>query len=273
MAGTLARWTGRAGDAWHALRGPAEGPRVAVTSVPKAGTHLLISALKRVPGVRVIPELVLGKVSVDGRIRRLQRIAPLQVLVGHLVYEPRLAEALAARGVKLVLMIRDPRDVVVSLAKYIPREPVGHRFHDHFTRVLTSDDERIMACIRGVPGEHARDGRAQPDIGTLFGSYLAWTERHAVHTCRFEDLVGPHGGGSERAQLDELQRLTDWLGFGLNAGQVAAIAGATFSKDSLTFRKGEIGDWTNHFTPQHEAAFREVAPALLARLGYADRAR
>ncbi len=120
-----------------------------------------------------------------------------------------------------------------------------------------------MGC---TPGTDAHS----PTSATLFRSYLAWTERHAVHTCRFEDLVGPHGGGSERAQLDELQRLTDWLGFGLSGEQVAAIARATFSRDSLTFRKGEIGDWKNHFAPEHEAAFREVAPGLLERLGYAD---
>ncbi|MBP1612378.1 MAG: sulfotransferase domain family protein [Acidobacteria bacterium] len=269
MAGTLATWTGRVGDAWHALRAPADGPRVAVSSVPKAGTHLLISALRRVPGVRVIPELVLGKVGVEGTLRRLERVAPYQVLVGHIVYEPRVAAALDARGIRLVLMIRDPRDVVVSLAKYIPRAHVGHRFHDYFTRVLTSDHDRIMACIRGVGGEHAEDGRAQPDIGTLFRSYLAWTEHHAVHTCRFEDLVGPHGGGSERAQLEALQRLAAWLGYGLRDDEVAAIARATFSKDSLTFRKGEIGDFRNHFAPEHEAAFREVAGDLLGRLGYA----
>lgn len=269
MAGTLATWTGRLGDAWHALRGPADGPRVAVSSVPKAGTHLLISSLKQVPGVRVLPELVLGKVGAEGTIRRLARVAPRQVLVGHIVYDPRIAAALDAHGIRLVLMIRDPRDVVVSLAKYIPRAHVGHRYHDYFTRVLSTDDQRIMACIRGVGGEHARDGRPQPDIGTLFRAYLAWTERHAAHVCRFEDLVGPHGGGSERAQLEALQALANWAGYGLAEGEVAAIARATFSKDSLTFRKGEIGDFRNHFTPEHEAAFRELAGDLLERLGYA----
>lgn len=269
MAGTLATWTGRAGDAWHALRAPASGPRLAVSSVPKAGTHLLISALRRVPGVRVIPELVLGKAGADGAIRRLGRVAPNQVLVGHIVYDPRVAAALDARGVKLVLMIRDPRDVVVSLAKYIPREHVGHRYRDYFTRVLTTDRERIMACIRGVGGEHAEDGRPQPDIGTLFRAYLAWPERHPAHVCRFEDLVGPHGGGSESAQLDALRALAAFAGYGLDDAQVEEIARATFSKDSLTFRKGEIGDWRNHFAPEHDAAFREVAGDLLAPLGYA----
>ncbi len=256
MAGPLATWTGRVGDAWHALRAPTTAPRLAVSSVPKAGTHLLISALARIPGVRVIPELVLGKVGAEGAMRRLARVAPNQVLVGHIV------------GIKLVLMVRDPRDVVVSLAKYIPREHIGHRYRDYFTRVLTSDEERIAACIRGISGEHAADGRAQPDIGSLFRAYLAWTAAHPVHVCRFEDLVGPHGGGSERAQLESLRSLAAWAGYGLDDGQVEAIARATFSRDSLTFRKGEIGDWRNHFTPQHETAFREVAGDLLERLGY-----
>ena len=42
----------------------------------------------------------------------------------------------------------------------------------------------------------------------------------------------------------------------------------TWSQDSSTFRKGTIGDWRNHFTEEHKAAFKEVAEAELIKLGY-----
>jgi len=241
---------------------------VVVASIPKSGTHLVISALRHVPGMRVCPRIVLGNVPVEDRARRIRRLGPRQVLVGHLVCDERIARALDERGAKLLLMTRDPRDVVVSLAKFVIKEHVGHRMYEYFTSELRDDDERIMACIRGVGGEHARDGRAQPDIGALYRSYFEWTRVRETHVCRFEDLVGARGGGSDEAQFEALEHLFAFLGLGLDRRAVEAVAQATFSPQSLTFRKGEIGDWTNHFTPAHRAAFREVAPGLLLQLGY-----
>lgn len=261
-------WAGRAGDAWHKLTGPRDGPRVLVTSIPKSGTHLIVSALSRFPGVRVCPELILGNVSIDRQIRRITRLGASQVLVGHIAYDERVASALTKADVKLVLMLRDPRDIVVSRAKYITRPHAGHRLHRYFTEVLTTDEGRVMACIRGVPAEHSGDGRALGDIDTLFRSFLVWAKRHQTHLCRFEDLVGSQGGGSDPAQLEALKRLVEFLGVGIAQPEVESIARATFSKDSLTFRKGKIGDWRQHFTAEHKAAFLKHAGDLLIELGY-----
>lgn len=268
MAATLKVWAGRLGDLRHRLLGPRRGPRVVVTTVPKSGTHLLLSALRQVPGIRVCPEILLGKLSPERKIRRIERLGPGQVLVGHIVHEPRVAEVIDRAEVKLVVMLRDPRDVVVSLAKYVVRPEIRHRQYDYFAHALATDGERIMACIRGVGGEHAVDGRATPDVGTLYRSYLAWTGERAAHTCRFEDLVGSRGGGSDARQAAALESLFAYLELGLEGAEVERIARATFSTGSLTFRKGEIGDWRNHFTPEHKAAFHAVAGPLLVDLGY-----
>lgn len=268
MAWTWAAVKGRAGDTWHRLFGPGVGPRVLVTSIPKSGTHLVISALKQIPLLRVCPEIVLGKVSTAGKIRRIRRLGPGQIMVGHIVHEAPVARALEEKGVKLVLMIRDPRDVVVSLSKHIVREDFRHRCHEYFTRALKTDQERLMACIRGIDGKHASDGRAVPDAGELYRSYLAWVEQYPTHLVRFEDLVGSQGGGSDEVQSAALEKLLGFLGLGMVREQVEAVARATFSTKALTFRKGEIGDWKNHFTPEHLAAFREVAGTLLTELHY-----
>lgn len=38
--------------------------------------------------------------------------------------------------------------------------------------------------------------------------------------------------------------------------------------DKSHYRKGVGGDWINHFTPEHVAAFKERWPGLVSRLGY-----
>jgi hypothetical protein len=228
----------------------------------------VLSALRQVPGIRVCPGIVLGKVDTGGKIRRIEALGRGQVLVGHIGYEPAIADVIEREGMKVVLMIRDPRDVVVSLAKYVVRPEIHHRQYEYFAHTLGTDAERIMACIRGVGGEHAVDGRETPDVGRLFRSYLAWAAERAAHTCRFEDLVGAQGGGDDATQRAELARLFAFLGLELTAGEAERIARATYSSDSLTFRKGEIGDWKNHFTAEHRTAFHEVAGPLLVELGY-----
>ena len=45
-------------------------------------------------------------------------------------------------------------------------------------------------------------------------------------------------------------------------------SGKAFSAHAATFRKGEIGDWRNHFAPEHEQAYLASAGEHLAAYGY-----
>ena len=36
------------------------------------------------------------------------------------------------------------------------------------------------------------------------------------------------------------------------------------------YRKGKVGDWAEHFTPEHKSVFKELYPGLVPELGYAD---
>ena len=49
---------------------------------------------------------------------------------------------------------------------------------------------------------------------------------------------------------------------------VAVLAEAIAPKKSGTFRKGQPGNWREHFTPANKALFKEQAGDLLIHLGY-----
>lgn len=268
MAGRLENLAGQLGDLRHKYFGPRQGPRVLVASIPKSGTHLIISALRNVQGLRVCPKLVLGNVKTHKVIRRIRGLGRSQVLVGHIVYNPEIGAVIAQEQLRLVVMMRDPRGVVASLAPYILHDFVGHRMYDYFTKTLKTSDERIMACIRGVPAQFSSDGRELPDIATVFRTYLDWHAKQGALVCRFEDMVGSQGGGSDQTQFESLARLSDFLELNLSRDELAAVAEKTFSRASLTFRKGEIDGWRQHFTPEHVAAFKEIAGPLLVELNY-----
>ncbi len=49
---------------------------------------------------------------------------------------------------------------------------------------------------------------------------------------------------------------------------VAALAAGIAPRKSGTFRKGQPGEWREHFTEENKARFKAVAGDLLERLGY-----
>jgi sulfotransferase 6B1 len=55
----------------------------------------------------------------------------------------------------------------------------------------------------------------------------------------------------------------------LSREQASQIVRKMYGKGSLTFRKGQSGDWRNHFTDAHKRDFKETAAGeLLIELGY-----
>jgi sulfotransferase 6B1 len=257
-------------------------PRVFVTSVPKAGSHLLITLLRRLPrmmfsGVhhaprdfRTLPASGNGsdvRPEVDwDRVRRvLEGIRNGQFVTAHFPYRPRLGTMLEDLDYQTILMQRDPRDVVVSHFHYVMRSD-RHYLHIRYTDVLDGWDARLMASIRGLPADG--HGRGVISIGQRLAGYSGWLQQPNTYLSRFEILIGPNGGGTIAEQRTEIMAIAAHVGRPLEAHAADELAAKIWSPKSATFRKGSIGDWRNHFSPAHIAAFKEVAGQHLIDLGY-----
>lgn len=240
--------------------------RVLANSVPKAGTHLLQRCLLALPG------LVDGHGHVDisqepaDILARLAGLPPGGVATGHLVHEAPYVDVVAAAGVAHVLIVRDPRDVVVSYAEYAARAE-HHYLHAHFRALDPA--ARLMAVIEGVPGDVAWDRVALRDIGAAFRQFTGWRARPDLLLVRFEDLVGAAGGGDARRQARAIAAIATHVGLGcLDDAALAHALRATFDPTSPTFRRGGIGEWRERFSPAHVAAVRRLAADVLSDLGY-----
>ena len=258
-------------------------PRVILLSPPKTGTHLLSDCLALMPrmmfsGRRLaLPEFYAGSAQPDpskaprtldeSRLRRFLRGCPQGMFVtAHARFHPTLRDLLGELRFKQILLLRDPRDVVVSNMFFTKREP-GVRHHEFYAEALRSDEERITATIRGF-GQDALTDRPRASISEMFEGYTPWLDNSSTLVVRFEDLVGPRGGGIGERQLDEIRRIGDFVGRPLSGEQAQQIARKMYSKASLTYRKGIVGDWRNHFTEDHRRIFKQVAGDTLIRLGY-----
>lgn len=253
-------------------------PRVLLNGPGKSGTHLLgdclalmprmmfsgrhfaLSEFLREPGETASPPALdaarLGKY--------LGRCPQGMFVTAHARFHPRLSDLVAELRFRHVVLLRDPRDVAVSHAFYMLRD-AQHQHHEYYSRTLKSDEERLMASIRGF-----RLGAENylPPLGETFGAYLPWTEDASTLVVRFEDLVGPRGGGDAERQLAEIGRIARFVERSLSPEEASRIARRMYGKGGLTFRKGRTGDWRHHFGEDHKRAFKETAGELLISLGY-----
>ncbi len=264
-------------------------PRVLLNGPPKSGTHLLSDCLSLMPRMMFSgrhfalaqfvepPDKPYAVQFYDSqprpgldrpRLRRFLKPCPQGMFAtAHASFHPVLQDLTKELQFKHILLLRDPRDVVVSFALSPLKRQAWQQHHEYYTKTLKSDEERIMATIRGF-GQDENTDTPLASIKELYGGFTAWLDEPSTLEVRFERLVGSRGGGDDAEQLAELQRIGRFIGRPLSVEQAQWIAQKMYAKGSLTYRKGQTRDWKNHFTEDHRRAFKELAGDVLIRLGY-----
>lgn len=236
-------------------------PKVLCVSIPKAGTHLLERAICLDPRLyrKLLPTVSEENVHRWGGLHGLvAKVRPGQVLASHLRFHAGYPDILARGGVKPIFLIRDPRDIVVSQVHYVSKR-TDHRLHTLFDE-LPDVKERLRLAIAGDPD------RAVVSIGDRLDYFAEWLD--AALVVRFEDLVGPDGGGDRARQDATLRSIYDFLGMDIDGRALARIGNRLFSADSPTFRSGAIGGWRRSFDPELEALFDCTVGDRMRRYGY-----
>jgi hypothetical protein len=269
----LVRWQGRRLQA--ALRwGPANlngMPAVLGNAMPKSGSHLIIQVLQGL--TRIGPFVNPGfppvnrsgtnaKLSMEAILVKLKRMRPGDIAYGYLAARQPYIDVLAQPNRATVFVFRDPRDVIISHVFYATEMHPGHGMHRYYTEVLENMEQRIDAAIQGV---QELDSELS-SVRTKFQAYLGWLEQPDVLCLRFEELI------LEREAA--LGRILDYLqerGFTPEVERERAIEllkDAIAPRKSGTFRKGQPGNWQEHFTQANKAHFKAIAGDLLIQLGY-----
>jgi hypothetical protein len=265
--------------------------RIVANSIPKSGTNLLarlltllgfeqtsemgirsrlvagpFSPVRKLLRARSKEKVTIGVVSpqrIDRRWleRRLSRVRDGYFVTAHCVYSPELASLFAGEQMRAVCILRDPRDVAVSQMHYI-KQRKEHFAHEAFLQ-LPSDHERLLHSIRG--GELG--GRRLQSLDERYRQFLGWQDDDNAMMVKFEDLVGPKGGGSAETQRRTVERVARYVGLEPDERMMRTVEENIFGV-SNTFRKGQIGGWREEFSEEHARAAREIAGPLLVKLGY-----
>ncbi|HIK54847.1 MAG TPA: sulfotransferase [Synechococcales cyanobacterium M55_K2018_004] len=247
-------------------------------SYPKSGTHLLYQILYSLPGLVKWDDIVsvqalCGVMNTADHIRWKIGSAPDRAIVrSHLMCTDEILEILQEHHCKLLFIYRDLRDVAVSHARWVTKEP--RIFLHPIYQQMSGFDEQLMSSIKGVPvGSPFGSNVSQPDIGQDFARWKGWLSHPETLTIKFEDLVGERGGGSEEKRLYLVEQILDHLEMSLPADQIRSKFASTAMdpEESHTFKKGgkgSIGGWQTYFKEEHKDAFKKVAGDLLIELDY-----
>jgi hypothetical protein len=238
---------------------------VVVTSVPKAGTNMLMHVLSLFPQLTIEETLIL--LPVEKQLERIARLRSGRVVSIHLAPRMELDSVLDQHNVQVLFISRDPRDVCVSLFHYIKKQP-EHHFHSYYN-ALPDDDSRMLTIIKGHDQVLPDGTRLRlPSVDVNFRRRMPWFDHPRCCAVTFEELVGPDGGGNSEQQRSAIRRMAKHLGLRLSKKDLDLIASNVFSPQSPTFRRGQIGSWRKEMTEAHKVAFKEVAGQLLIDLGY-----
>lgn len=265
------------------------GTKVLVNGIAKSGTHLLkkivslagyqqhpfclgaAHANRAVVAFSEAHESVLGPGIDIGAadptpmhellLRQLIRAMPPGfVFNGHCAFDPALARLLAEEKVKIIGILRDPRDIAVSLVRYLIR-------HQHPAAQGLTEESLLHEVLNGlvlnpVPRVNPRVTR---NLAESCEAFLPWMNYPDTLTVRFEDLVGAEGGGDEDVQLAAIQCVLAFLG--KDIARADAIRGKAFG-GTRTFSGGQIGGWRSVFSQEHRLKAEKVFGAYLRTTGY-----
>lgn len=239
-------------------------PFVVVTP-EKTGTHLLTRALTFLTGKQVFH--VWDRTTTVSELDDYLETAEKEDKFFHMhaFPEPHIVDAFKQRGYKVIFLLRDPRDQLISVLYYIHDcrwEYENLRMDYPFGKL--NFDEKIEEMITGE-----KFGIRVPH--DFFIRRIPWMDMEglSVYTVRFEKLVGEKGGGSLMDQIDELMTLANFLTIELSIDNAQQIAEQLFGWQGLgTFRSGKIGSWKTHYNEQHITSFKRHFGNLLINLGY-----
>lgn len=259
---------------------PATGRRVALVSIPKSGTNLVLAILKRAMPDATVVDLMYPEPFRNCESRRdyafrgnvyarklIETTPPPVIFQTHATFSDYLMTTLWEFGVKTMFLVRDPRAVAVSFVDYVLKNE-EHVAHKYFKEALPDFESRLRVAIMGTDPNDPNQPFI-PDLAGAWGRYVRWLRQPDVLQLRYEGLVGARFGGWDDRQRANVRRILDFLDIQLDDEAFEALLlGGTDPQASVTFHKGGIQRWKESFTPEMDAMFRKEAGKVLEMYHY-----
>jgi hypothetical protein len=236
--------------------------RAVVSSLPKSGTHFINLVLAGMGMRRVFLPAAPTEEIAEAAIR----LQDGEFVLQHLAFSAAAADKLQAAGVATVAVVRDPRDFVVSFAHHAQRMPAAST--EAMVRAAADMHDLQQRICTPELNPH---GKPVPSILTRYLNVIdGWLKDGRAMTVRFEDMIGPRGGGRISDQLTVGLRLYERLQPPCDLDAVVHAMVRGFNPTIDLFRKGQTEAWRHEMRPELAARIWEEQREIFRRWGYRE---
>lgn len=238
----------------------------ALHAIPKCGSHLIERAI----------QLMTDKKSIQSPVRVpiLQKACLNNNIVRTFeIYNPHILRTLRGNQHKLIALIRDPRDALISLVFYLRSfafKPENHLKRDFYIVRPDFDlltlNHQIKALIAG--------GHNMISYIQFYRERIQWALQPGNLMVKYEDLVGAEGGGNDISQQLAILSIAQYIHLNLTESRFNHVLENLYVnfgneiQDGRVFKRSSIGNWKTFFSPQHKALFKKLMGQDLITLGY-----
>jgi hypothetical protein len=245
-------------------------PIVFGNAIPKSGSKLLFNILRSLELIGPFVDTRLNEIKpfFNGAptpkwwvLKQLDALRPGDIRFGYLYSSHDYVERLASNTWATFLIIRDPRDQIISEVYYALQIHLGHALHDYLKQLPD-----MQACINVLITGIEEGPLKRVGVEGHYGRFQNWLEQPAICTIRYEDLIKDRNG--------EVNRILTHIrtkGFEPQIPHeeaVQTLIAAMEPARSETYRKGRAGAWREHFSERNIELFKAHAGKLLIDLGY-----
>jgi len=165
----------------------------------------------------------------------IKNIEPCSYTQGHLPYSEDLDHFLVQNGFKLVQIVRDPRSLVASYINHVIRD-VNYPHHNKL-KSIESERARVEFVLNG---DTKNSSFILAPLSGRLRNAAGWLGSPTNCVVKFEDLVGPNGGGSTESQRDALSKIISFANIELSELELVGVADQIFDRKSETFHRGHV---------------------------------
>ena len=254
--------------------------KILLVSIPKCGTFLMNKCICNLmkyqrPGRLKEPSLLHNDYMIPDLTSIKDSMDQEKFFIfTHLIYDQTKVDWIFEEhpSIRIFFLYRDPRDQIISTYFFMRKESIHPlRAFWGWANELTIEEFIFKMIEDGTLMEECSE--AYHGIKELYDSYTPWFDRPKICIIRFEEMIGPQGGGTIEQQRETINKIIDYLNVSLTEDERESFTNSLFgvdpeSKRYTTFREGKIGSWKHYFTEEHKAAFKKVTGDLLIQLGY-----
>lgn len=243
-------------------------PLILIAGLPKSGTTWVKKMLSSYPGYHplLIPEATMYELDHGGShdfelpVDVFQRFQDLLVVTKmHIHGSPHNTGLIHNAGIRYLVIYRDLRDVAVSYVHYVRRTP-WHPQYAAYKPLSVEEGLRQFA-------------------NHLLQPYVDWVRSWETNrdpalslVLKYEDLLcDPHSSLARAAAHFELDDSDSTVRRIVAEHSFRTLSGGRQRGEEnheSFYRKGESGDWVNHFTPELKKLYRKKIGDFLIRHDY-----